>query len=196
MRLHGGAAGLVAVVALLVGGGAAQGAVGDQELGLFVGTTRFVAEDASSYGTTLGVFYGYEFVEDLQWTAAGSFASTAGEKTVDEETYEISTFTQQGQTGLRKYFNRERGSNIIPYLGGGLSMLVYEIDYDYPGSEIGKTSGTGPGAYGEAGVQFRLTRSFTIIPQFGAQVHQIETEDGESRSIGSTGFVLTLRLGR
>lgn len=190
---------LATAAALLLAGmllaGRAQAAEGDTRAGLFLGTTTFQAGGDQTFGTTFGFNYGYEFVDNLQWDASAFFSSTDGKATDDNgQQQDIRAVNNEVRTGLTAYFNRGRGSNVVPFVGGGVSALFYDIRFAYAGSEVGNTSGTAPGAYVEGGVELRLTRSVTFIPQFGYQTHVIKTEAGKSLRIQSFGLVLSLRI--
>lgn len=188
-------AGIVLMAAVLLAWGAAPALArkGDQRFLLYAGTTRFVAGGDTTSGGAFGFGYGYEFADNLQWDASATFASTQGEATGDDgQTYDIEAVTNEYRTGATVYLPLSR--NVVPYAGGGFSLLSYEIDYRYPGSDVGKTSGTGPGGYAHAGIELRFTRNFTVIPQWGFQSHRIQTESGSSETLFSTGFVISLRI--
>lgn len=189
---------LAALAVALIGGTRAGAAEGDTRAGLFLGTTTFSVEGITTSGTTFGGSFGYEFSQDLMWTVAGAFSSTDGEETVvdaagNPQVVQINATTSEFRTGLLAFFNRTPTSDVIPFVGGGLSLLNYDIDFT--GTEVGNTSGTGPGAYFEAGLELRLTRRVTLIPQLTLQGHAIETESGESATLLSGGLVISLRIG-
>ena len=170
---------------------------GDSRAGLFIGTTTYAVDSYTTFGTTFGGSYGYEFQDDLMWTLGGAFSSTDGQTTVvdamgNSQVVDLKANSAAFQTGLVAFFNRSQGSLVIPYVGAGLSFLNYDLTF--PGTTIGTTSGTGPGAYAQAGIELRLTRSLTLIPQLGLQVHTIKTETGESKGLLSGGLVFTLRI--
>jgi hypothetical protein len=196
MRRCLGAAALLC--AALSGAAAPAGArEGDARAGLFIGTTTYALDSYTTYGTTFGGSYGYEFQNDLMWTLGGAFSSTNGEATVQDamgnpQVVDLKANSAAFQTGLVAFFNRSRGSLVVPYVGAGLSFLNYDISF--PGTTIGTTSGTGPGAYAQAGIELRLTRAITLIPQLGLQVHTIKTESGDSKGLLSGGLVFTIRI--
>jgi outer membrane protein W len=178
---------------LLLWAGPARARQGDQRLGLFVGTTTTAVQTYTTYGVDFGGSYGYEFADNVLWTVGASFAATDGTATdTSGNPVTLHANTAEFQTGLLNYFNRHPGSLIIPYVGAGVSVLNYSIDY--PGTTVGTTSGTAPGVYGQVGVEFRMTRNFTVIPQLGVQVHTIKTQTGASTGMISGGLVLTLRI--
>ena len=188
---------LAALAVTLIGGTRAGAAEGDTRAGLFLGTTTFSVEGITTSGTTFGGSFGYEFSQDLMWTVAGAFSSTDGEETVvvagNPQVVQVNATTSEFRTGLLAFFNRTPTSDVIPFVGGGLSLLNYDIDFT--GTVVGKTSGTGPGAYFEVGLELRLTRRVTLIPQLTVQGHTIETETGESTTLLSGGLVISLRIG-
>jgi hypothetical protein len=189
---------LVAIgLAAWLGNGEARAAKGDSQALLFIGTTTFAAGGATTFGTTFGGSYGFEVLDDLLWSFGGAFSSTDASETATDaagntQAYKITAVTSEFRTGLTAFFNR-RGA-VIPFVGGGLSFMNYDIDYTYPGSEVGKTSGTGPGAFVGAGVELRLTRSTTLILRLTVQEHIIKTETGETTGLTSGGLVFSLRI--
>lgn len=180
------------LLAMTAGSRPAWAFQGDSYAGLFVGTTTYGVEGYSTYGASFGGSYGYEYATNRLWTLGATFASTSGTTTDTSGTlYNLSASSAEFKAGLLAYFNSER-SAFRPYLGAGLSVLSYKLDF--PGTTVGKTDGTGPGAYGEVGLEIRLTRHFTLIPQFGLQAHTIKTEAGASTGLLSGGLVFTLRI--
>lgn len=184
-----------AAALLLVAAGSAQARVGDTRTTIFVGTTTFSDGEETSSGTTVGAVWALEFQEDLEWTVGGSYAATQGEADTDGGTTDISTTTTRVDTGLRALFNREPGSNLVAFVGGGVSLLSYDIDYDYPDSEVGDTSGVGPGLFASVGAEIRLTRRVWFIPSLDYSVFRIETEDGDAFTATSSGLTVSIRIG-
>jgi Outer membrane protein beta-barrel domain len=193
-RWSRGAALLIA--ALLCGAAPAAARQGDSRAGLFIGTTTQSVDQYTTFGTTFGGQYGYEFQDDLLWTLGGSFASTEGTAIVNTPSgpmqVDLRARTAAFQTGLLTYFNRQPSSLVIPFAGGGISFLNYSLEY--PNTVIGTTSGTGPGAYVSLGVELRLTSSLTLIPELGLQVHTIKTQSGDRKGLLSGGLIFTLRI--
>lgn len=185
---------VLAALIVLFPSAPAQAREGDTRSTLFLGTSAFASTDASTFGTTFGFRFSLEIQNDLLWDTGVSFTSTSGEKTVNDTTFEISANTTTVSTGLTYLFNRGEGSKILPFAGGGVSVASYEIDFDYPDSVLGKTSGTAPGIFGHGGVEFQLGERSTFILQYVASVHSVERESGGSASLISTGFVLSFRL--
>jgi hypothetical protein len=168
---------------------------GDTQALIFIGTTRFASDDATSYGTTFGASFGYEVIDDLLWSVAVAATTTDGTATVDNKTYDIFARTTTLSTGPTYYFNRAPGSLVIPFVGAGLSVLNYDVDYDFPGSQLGKTSGTGAGGYTLAGVELWLSRTITLIAQYTLAAHEVETQDGKRVTLRSGGLGLSVRIG-
>ena len=73
-------------------------------------------------------------------------------------------------------------------------MIQYDIDYDYPNSDVGETSGVGPGVFALGGAEIRLARNIHFIPQYVYSAHVIETEDGDSFTFISQDLVVALRI--
>ncbi len=169
---------------------------GDARAGLFLGTTTTSVDGFQTFGSTYGANYGYEFETDLLWTASLAFSSTEGKAVVDvagtPTEVTLQSRTASLQTGLLAFFAHSQAGLVIPFLGAGLSVMSYDLQY--PHTSIGTTSGTGPGAYANAGVELRLTRSITLIPQIGLQVNTIKTQTGESKGLLSGGLIFTVRI--
>jgi len=189
---------LTAMLGLVLLAGVASPAAareGDSQTLIFVGTTRFESDDATSYGTTFGGSYGYEIIDDMLWSVGASASTTDGTATVNNHTYDIYARTTTIQTGPTFFFNRAPGNLLIPFVGAGVSVLNYDVKYEFPGSKLGKTSGSGPGAYALAGIELWLSRSITLIGQYTLAAHQVKTQSGEYMTLRSGGLGLSLRIG-
>ncbi|HUJ76643.1 MAG TPA: hypothetical protein VL359_17400, partial [bacterium] len=138
--------------------GAAWATQGDSRTTIFVGSTEIDIGNAFSTGTTLGAKWAYEVRDDLEWSLGGAYTATDGQQVVAGQTYTIHADTTSLQSGLTYYFNRHPSSLLVPFLGIGLAALNYDVDYRYPGSLVGKTSGVAPGAFGQAGIELWLAR--------------------------------------
>ena len=183
-----------AALLLLVAPPGAWARKGDTRGGLFVGTTTFTVDGYRTFGTQFGGHYGFEVSDDLVWSFGGTFTSTEGEDQVDvagtPTTVLLRGTTAAFRTGLAAYFNRR--SAVVPYVGAGVSYMNYTLDY--PNTSVGTTSGAGPGAYAHAGIEFQVTPSISLIPQFGLEVHTIRTETGSTKGLLSGGLVFTVRI--
>lgn len=188
-------AGVVGLVALTLSPSPAFAREGDTQTLIFVGTTRFESEDATSYGTTFGGSWGYEIIDNLLWSVGAAYTTTDGTAKVNNTSYDIHANTTTVSTGPTYYFNRERGSLVIPYVGAGISALNYDIDYTFPGSKLGKTSGTGAGAYALAGVELWVSRGLTLVGQYTLAAHQVKTEAGDTVTLRSGGLGISIRIG-
>ena len=73
-----------AIAGLVWAAGPAAAREGDSRAGLFIGTTTFAVDSYTTYGTTFGGSYGYEFQDELMWTLGGAFSSTNGQATVTD----------------------------------------------------------------------------------------------------------------
>lgn len=167
---------------------------GDSRTTLYVGTAAFNTTDASTFGTTFGVRYGLEIQDNLIWATGVSYTATSGEQTVDGTDHDISANTSTLRTGLTYLFQLGPDSDLLPFAGGGLSVSSYTIDYEFPDSELGETSGTAPGVYGFGGLEWRLGRNSTFIIEYVASVHVVEKETGGSAALADSGFLFSLRL--
>jgi Outer membrane protein beta-barrel domain len=179
---------LLATLATLASAPPAWARKGDSRAGLYVGTTTFVVGDTTTSGVDFGGSYGWEFEDNLLWTLGGSFASVAG----DSGGVPLNAKTAAFETGLLAFFNRTPSSTVVWFMGGGLSVMNY--DFEFPGTTIGTTSGTAPGAYAMFGAEIRLSREITFIPHFAVQVHSIETQSGATQGLLSGGLVFALRI--
>lgn len=188
--------GIAALLAAVLPASFANAAVGDQRTTIFIGSTSYSDGTTTTLGTTFGARWALEFKKDLEWTVGGSYATTDGEfKDSSGQVTEVHARTTTVQTGLTLLFNNEPESNVVGFLGGGFSILQYDLDFDYPESEVGKTSGIGPGLFSLVGAEFRVTRNFHIIPAYQISAHSIETEDGDRFTLVSMGVVVSFRIG-
>lgn len=89
-------------------------------------------------------------------------------------------------------YNSESVEWLQPYVGVGLSYQSYEYDYEYAGSEIGSTSGTGYGPLFMTGVRMDIASHFLIIPGYQFEQIYIKSESGAEQVITSSGFMLAL----
>ena len=183
---------LLPALVWLTAGSESLAAVGDSRAGIFLGTTTFTAGGGTTSGVTYGGTYGWEIYSDLVLDLGLAFSATDGTETVGGVQYDLTTNTTDMRLGLTRYFNRGSSSTLIPFAGGGLSMLNYDIEYT--GLELGKTSGTGPGAYAGGGLLIRFSRRMTLILRLGGQVHQLKSETGETVNAISGGLSFSLRI--
>jgi hypothetical protein len=167
---------------------------GDTQTTLFIGTSFVNIGPDTTDGTTLGARWGYEFQDDLLWTIGGAYTTTQGQKTVNGTDYTLTADTTTLQTGLLYYFGRKPGKLLVPFVGAGLAAIDYDVDYRYPGSPTGKTSGDGPGGFAFAGVEVWLLRSLTLIVSYEEEAYQIQQQHGGNTSLVSGGLILSLRL--
>lgn len=176
---------------------AAFGAKGDTRAGLFVGTTTLTVKSHRIFGTQFGGTFGWEFKEDLLLTVGGSFVSADGDVVVTDsagnsKVVALSGTTAMASTGLLYYLVRERDAILNVFAGGGVALLNY--DFEFTGTEVGKTSGTSPGFFANVGLEINLTDQLTLILDLGFQAFRIKTEAGDSTGLASGGLVFSLRL--
>lgn len=184
----------MAIVAIAAFATPAHAAEGDQRTTIFVGSTTYSDGDATSQGTTFGVKWALEFQKDLEWSISGAYTATDGKHETGGQEYDVSATSTTLQSGLTVLFNNEPTSAVVPFIGAGLSLLFYELDFDYPDSNVGKTSGFGPGVFGLGGVEIRFTRTIHFIPEYVLTAHSIETEDGDRYTLISGGLLIALRI--
>ncbi|MEE8554860.1 MAG: outer membrane beta-barrel protein, partial [bacterium] len=112
-------------LALLGTAGVAEARKGDTRTTIFIGQTTYTDGTATTIGTSVGVRWGLGFADDLLWTIGGDYTATEGE----HESSEIEARTTTVRTGLLYLFNNEPQSAIVPFVGAGLSVIQYDIDY-------------------------------------------------------------------
>lgn len=189
---------ILAVAAMMMAiPSAVMAAKGDVRTGLFVGTTTVTVKNYRTFGTHFGGTFGWEFEKNLLLTAGGSFVSADGEAVVTDSSGNsqlvmLSGTTAAARTGLLVYLNRDPDSIANVFLGGGVSLLSY--DFDFTGTEVGKTSGTAPGFFANLGVEINFTDQLTLILTLGMQAYRIKTETGDSTGLASGGLVFSLRI--
>lgn len=167
-------------------------AQGDTRTSIFAGSASLRAGDDTTTGTSFGGGWGVEIQDHLLWSISASHTTTTGERVVNGRTVPLSADSTNLLTGLTHFFNAD--STFVPFTGGGFSLAAYDIDFAYQNSEIGKTSGTGGGVFGRLGVELRLSRNFTFIPQFNFSIHSIRTDQGGTDSLISDGLLLSFRI--
>ena len=150
--------------ALLVTAGVAEAREGDTRTTIFIGQTAYSDGTATTIGTSVGVRWALEFVDDLLWTIGGDYSATQGQRTENNQTFDIEARATTVRTGLTYLFNNEPQSAIIPFVGARLTVIQYDIDYTYPNSEVGETSGFGPGVFALGGAEFLFSRNIHFIP--------------------------------
>ena len=188
------AAGASFMVASLIASQPVQARQGDQTTTIFVGTTSYTDGTAVTNGTTFGARWALEFQPDLLWTISAQYAATAGEQTSGGAKYDLRTNTTTAQTGVTYLFNNDPSSVVVGRVGGGLSILSYDLEFDYPESDIGKTSGVGPGVFALVGAEIRLAKNISLIPEYVVSAHAIETEAGDSFTLVSAGVVVAILI--
>jgi len=167
---------------------------GDQTTTIFVGTTSYTDGKAITNGTTFGAKWALEFKPNLLWTISAQYAATDGQYDSGSTTYDLSTTTTTAQTGVIYLFNNDPRSVVVGMVGGGLSVLWYNLKFDYPDSDIGSTSGVGPGVFTLLGAEIRLAKNISLIPEYVVSAHAIKTEAGDSFTLLSAGLVVAIRI--
>lgn len=94
--------------------------------------------------------------------------------------------------GLQLSYYMETDPELTPYVGVGVTLESYNFDFDYMESEIGKSSGLGYGPLVMLGVKVDLAKHFLIIPSYQFDQIYIKSENGNQRTIVSSGFSLAL----
>ena len=158
---------------------------GDTRTTFFASSRAFSAGGNETAGTVYGVGWGLEIQDNLMWKLGASYSSTTGNREVDGQNVPLSANFAELRTGMTLFFRP--GKTVVPFAGGGLSLAAYDMDFAYRNSEIGKTTGTGGGVFGDLGFEVRLGGGFTLIPFFRVSIHTITSDQGVSRSLMSEG---------
>lgn len=147
-------------------------------------------------GSQLAIAYLKYFTDQWAYFVRLSNGSASGTHTEGEESTEISSSSTALTGGLQWSYainlNDDQTNELVPYVGGGISVQRYRYEFDYEGTEIGKTSGTGYGPLFMVGLKINISNNFIIIPGYSYQQTTIETESGESRSMVSSGTSIAL----
>ena len=177
-----------------IGANIATAREGNTRTTVFVGASSFSDGKTTSTGQTIGMGWGVHLSDNLLFSLSGVSTETQSEYSANGETYPLSASTISARTGVTHFLRATSDASLVPFVGGGFTVASYVIDYTYPDSEFGKTSGTAPGVYGGVGVEMRLGRSFTFIPQYQTDVVNIKTEAGDSVFLRSSGLMLSIRI--
>ncbi|MDT8448177.1 MAG: hypothetical protein RRB13_14890 [bacterium] len=103
------------------------------------------------------------------------------------------TASSYGYTGGMEWRTQlDREGNMEPFVGLGLNIENYELVFEYPGSKIGTTNGTGFGPLFNLGARFAMGRNFVMIPSYEYSAITYKTSRGESSTLASNGFSLGL----
>ena len=172
----------------------AQDQQGQTRTTIFGGTTAFTDGNATSIGSTVGVGWGVTVREQLHFSLSGSSSNTEGNYTTEGATYPINANTLSAQTSLTQFFRTGENNLFIPFAAGGFSVASYAIDFTYPNSTIGRTSGAAPGVFGNFGVEMRMGDHFTLVPQYRVDAMNIRTESGDSVFLRSSGLLFSLKI--
>lgn len=169
-------------------------AEGDTRGTIMVGTASQSIGSDNTFGTSFGFRWSLEIEEDLFWNIGATFTSTSGERKVAGQEFELTSNSTTLNTGLVYGFYLGADSIVYPFAGGGVSYTTYSVDFTYPGSDVGETSGASPGIFGLAGLEARLSESFDIILQYIVSASSITSEAGDTIPVFSAGFLLSFRI--
>lgn len=149
--------------------------------------------DDTVNGSMVSIAYKQFFTEQWAYFIGLGSASASGEhEFTDGSSATIDSRRSSLSGGLKWHTYPDSMPWLTPYIGAGLSVQSYSYDYEYAGSEIGKTSGTGYGPLFMAGARMDLARHFLIIPGYRFEQIYIETENGDRVALTSSGFQLAL----
>ena len=148
-------------------------------------------EDTLS-GSRIGLSYRRELTEIWSYFVRVNSGSASGTHEADdgsETELKASTIGLSG--GMRVQYDVDVNSNgesdLIPYLGVGLTVQSYNYDFSYQDSEVGETSGTGYGPVVTLGMTIIVSDGFSLIPGYYYESVTIKTEGGDSKTISSSG---------
>lgn len=111
----------------------------------------------------------------------------------NSETVITSSHTNVG-SGLQINFDLADENRYLLFLGSGVLLQSYQYDYDYPDSQIGKTSGVGYGYTAYIGIKYRAAKNFIIIPSYNYEQVFIKSEEGKQRTTTTAGTSLALAI--
>lgn len=150
--------------------------------------------DDTLSGSQLAVSYMSRFSEQWSYFLRLSNGSASGTHTENGESYDLKSSNSTLTGGVRWSYdfdvNSDNDTDLSPYVGAGLSVQKYEYDFEYPGSEVGKTSGTGYGPFVSLGLKIAISANIVIVPGYHYEQITIKTEDGEDRAFTSSGTSL------
>lgn len=146
-------------------------------------------------GSQLAISMKKYFTDEWAYFFRICSASADGEHEEDGTTIDIDSNTTTLSGGVQWSYEIELdddGFELTPFVGAGLSVQQYSYNYDYPDSEIGQTSGVGYGPLFLFGIKVDLSKHFVIIPGYYYDQVYIKSEEGESKSVTSSGVSLAL----
>ena len=167
---------------------------GNTRTSIYVGTATYTYGDAETVGSSFGLGWGVSLSDSLLFSISGTSHATEGNYQDGNTSYPISANTISGSTGMTHFLSTNRDAAIVPFYEAGFSVTSYQIDFTYPGSGLGTTSGTAPGAFGSLGVEMRMGSNITFIPQYRINAHNIKTEAGDAAFLRSDGLLISLRI--
>lgn len=160
----------------------------------FGGYSEVTADDQVN-GTSLSISHKRFFTDHWAWFLQLGSGSATGTHEIDDDTSTtIKSSRSSLSGGLKWHYETETMEWLTPYLGGGLSIQSYSYDFEYSGSEIGSTEGTGYGPLFMAGVRLDVASHFLIIPSYQWEQIYIKSESGKTATVTSSGFVLALMI--
>ncbi len=157
------------------------------------GTYAETHGDDQVNGTALSISYKRFFTD--QWAyfiGLGNGSATGEHKYADGSSVSIKSSRSSLSGGLKWHYYVDSVPWLIPYVGAGISIQSYAYDFDYVGSEIGSTSGTGYGPLLMTGARIDIGKHFLIIPGYQFEQIYIESETGDQIVLTSSGFILAL----
>ena len=161
---------------------------------LYLGSYSANTDEHHLKGSKVGL--GIKYYYDPHWATVFSVSEGSAiqtyQPTGSTAQYDLTAHSYGFTGGMEWRTQLDRAGNIEPFVGAGLNAENYEMEFVYPGSEVGTTSGTGFGPWVEMGGRFRLGDSVTLIPAYEYSSIGYQTEGGETKTLVSAGFSLGL----
>jgi len=149
--------------------------------------------DSSLYGTQISLERAVVFHDQWAYFLGLSSASANGEYVAENGTItSLSSSTTTISGGVKRSFQVEEISQLLPFIGAGISIQNYNYQFSYSDSNIGDTSGIGMGPLFNAGVRIDLLKQFVLIPSYNFSQIFIHSEKSELYGVTSSGFSLAL----
>ncbi len=127
------------------------------------------------------------FIQIGNGTASGEHANSDG------STSTINSSRTSLSSGFSWHYVT-KNKLVIPYIGFGLSIHRYRYDFEYTDSEIGQASGTGYGPLFTAGARIAIASHLLVIPGYRFEQIYLTAENGEQKTVTSSGLMLALLI--
>ncbi|NQU66056.1 MAG: outer membrane beta-barrel protein [SAR324 cluster bacterium] len=144
-------------------------------------------------GTMMSIGYKRFFMKQWAYFISLGNGSASGEhENTDRSVQTLKSSRTSCGGGLLWHYLIDTKPGLIPFIGAGISIHNYAYEFDYVGSQIGTTSGTGFGPIIMAGARFEVAKHFVIIPGYQFEQIYLKSEGGGQAALTSSGFLLAL----